>query len=68
MTLVSWQKFYKVKKAGGLDLRDPALLNKVLGAKIRWRWLKIPQDLWAHLWRKKYTPTIPKRELIRWNG
>jgi hypothetical protein len=68
MTLVSWQKVCKVKKAGGLGLRDPTLLNKVLSAKIWWRWLKIPQDLWARLWRKKYTPTIPERELIRWNG
>jgi hypothetical protein len=24
--------------------------------------------LWAQLWRKKYTPTFPETELIRWNG
>jgi hypothetical protein len=68
MTLVSWQKVCNPKKVGGLGLRDPAILNKVLSAKIWWRWLKRPQDLWACLWRKKYTPTIPERELIRWNG
>jgi hypothetical protein len=68
MSLVSWQKVCNPKKAGGLGLWDPTILNKVLSAKIWWRWLKRPQDLWARLWRKKYTPTIPETELIRWNG
>jgi hypothetical protein len=67
MTLVSWQKVCKVKKVGGLGLRDSTLLNKVLSAKIWWRWLKRPQDLWARLWRKN-TPQKSQRELIRWNG
>jgi hypothetical protein len=47
ISLVSWQKVCNPKKAGGLGLRDPAILNKVLSAKIWWRWLKRPQDLWA---------------------
>jgi hypothetical protein len=67
-TLVSWKKVCKPKNLGGLGLRDPTILNKVLSAKIWWRWLKRPQDLWARLWRKKYTPTIPEKELIRWSG
>jgi hypothetical protein len=58
MTLVSWQKVCKPKKAGGLGLRDPTLLNKVLSAKIWWRWLKIPQDLWAPL-EEKIHPNHP---------
>jgi hypothetical protein len=43
-------------------------MNKVLSAKIWWRWLKRPQDLWAKLWRRKYTPNTAERNLIRWNG
>jgi hypothetical protein len=68
ITLVSWGKVYNPKKAGGIGLRDPTILNKVLSAKIWWIWLKRPQYLWACLWRKKYTPTISERELIRWNS
>jgi ribonuclease HI len=43
-------------------------MNKILSAKIWWRWLKHPKDLWARLWRKKYTPNIAERDLIRWDG
>jgi hypothetical protein len=43
-------------------------MNKVLSAKIWWHWLKYPGDLWAKLWRKKYTPTTAEKNLIRWNG
>ena len=34
ISLVSWQKICNPKKVGGLGLRDPAILNKVLSAKI----------------------------------
>lgn len=68
ITLVSWQKVCKPKKDGGIGLKDPPILNKILSAKISWRWLKRPQDLWARLWRKKYTPTTQEKELTRWNG
>jgi hypothetical protein len=43
-------------------------MNKVLSAKIWWRWLKHPKDLWARLWRKKYAPNVVEKNLIRWNG
>jgi hypothetical protein len=43
-------------------------MNKILSAKIWWRWLKKPQDLWAKLWRRKYAPNMVERNLIRWNG
>jgi hypothetical protein len=58
IALISWEKICKPKLQGGLGLRDPATLNKVLSAKIWWRWLKRPKDLWARLWRKKYVPHI----------
>jgi hypothetical protein len=68
IALVSWDKLCKPKKQGGLGLRDPGIMNKVLSAKIWWRWLKHPRELWAKLWRKKYTPGLPENRLIRWNG
>ena len=32
--LVSWKSLTKRKEEGGLGLRDPEILNKVLGAKL----------------------------------
>jgi hypothetical protein len=68
IALVSWEKLCKPKAQGGLGLRDPSIMNKVLSAKIWWRWLKNPTDLWARLWRKKYAPRTAEKNLIRWNG
>jgi hypothetical protein len=68
IALVSWDKLCQPKEQGGLGLRDPAIMNKVLSAKIWWRWLKKPKDLWARLWRKKYAPEVAEKNLIRWNG
>jgi hypothetical protein len=44
--LVSWDKVCKPKLNGGLGICDPGLLNEVMGAKIWWRWLKKPNELW----------------------
>jgi hypothetical protein len=68
IALVSWDKLCRPKAQGGLGLRDPLIMNKVLTAKIWWRWLKQPQDLWAKFWRKKYTPHVAEKNLIRWDG
>jgi len=54
--------------AGGIGLKYPSILNKVLGEKIWWRWLKRLQELWAHLWRKNYSSSVLKKDLIRCNG
>lgn len=40
--LVSLDKFCKPKSHGGLGLHDPETLNKVLGAKLWWQWIKEP--------------------------
>eukprot|EP00253_Pinus_taeda_P017254 PITA_17254 len=37
--LASWSQLTKRKEKGGLGLRDPEILNRVLGAKLWWRWL-----------------------------
>jgi exonuclease III len=68
IALVSWEKICRPKEQGGLGIRDPSIMNKVLSAKIWWRWLKNPTDLWAKLWRKKYAPNTAENNLIRWNG
>jgi hypothetical protein len=68
IALISWEKLCKPKTQGGLGIRDPSIMNKVLSAKIWWRWLKKPNDLWAKLWRGKYAPNMAERNLIRWNG
>jgi len=43
--LVSWKHLTKRKEEGGLGLRDLDKLNKVLGAKLWWRWLRGGNDL-----------------------
>jgi hypothetical protein len=63
--LVSWEKICKPTSLGGLGLHDPGKLNNVMGEKIWWRWLKYPKELWARLWKKKYTPQIQQEKLIR---
>eukprot|EP00253_Pinus_taeda_P017364 PITA_17364 len=38
--LVAWDRICKPKSHGGLSLHDREILNRVLGAKVWWRWLK----------------------------
>jgi len=47
------------KKVGGIRLRDPEHSNKVMGAKIWWRWLAYPNTPWASLWTEKYASNNP---------
>jgi hypothetical protein len=68
LALISWENICRPKAQGGLGIKYPSTMNKVLSAKSWWRWLKRPQDLWAKLWRRKYTPNTVERNLIRWNG
>eukprot|EP00253_Pinus_taeda_P017321 PITA_17321 len=52
--LVAWDKLCKPKTHGGLGLHDPNTLNKVLGAKLWWRWLNETRNPWVKLWKQKY--------------
>eukprot|EP00253_Pinus_taeda_P017086 PITA_17086 len=52
--LVAWERVCKPKSHGGLGLNDPEILNKFLGAKVWWRWLKEIQSPWEKLWKQKY--------------
>jgi hypothetical protein len=47
-----------------LGLRDSCMINSIMGAKTWWKVLKNPEALWAHLWKKKYTPDIEESKLI----
>jgi hypothetical protein len=67
IALISWEKICKPKLKGGLGLWDPTILNKVLSAKIWWRWIKRQKDLWDRLWRKKYVLYIAEKKFIRLN-
>ena len=52
--LVSWKNLVKRKEEGGLGIRDPEMLNKILGAKLWWRWLQGGKDVWKKIWEIKY--------------
>eukprot|EP00253_Pinus_taeda_P019814 PITA_19814 len=63
--LVKWEKACVPKKAGGIGLRDPEHSNRIMGAKIWWRWLSYPGTLWARFWTAKYANNLPLEECIR---
>eukprot|EP00253_Pinus_taeda_P032936 PITA_32936 len=53
-SLVAWDRLCKPKFHVGLGIHDPCILNKVLGAKMWWRWLKEMKNPWVKLWKQKY--------------
>jgi len=52
--LVSWKNVTKRKEEGGLGVRDPEIINKILGAKLWWRWVQGGNDIWKRIWNQKY--------------
>ena len=40
-------------------------MNKVLSAKIWWRWVTNKGEPWAHVWQQKYAWGWDKQRLIR---
>eukprot|EP00253_Pinus_taeda_P024197 PITA_24197 len=63
--LASWSQLTERKEKGGLGLRDPEILNKVLGAKLWWRWLSGGNDLWKTIWKEKYNMPDSAVEILR---
>eukprot|EP00253_Pinus_taeda_P004365 PITA_04365 len=63
--LVSWSQLTERKEKGGLGLRDPETLNRVLGAKLWWRWLSGGNDLWKTIWRTKYRMPSSQVDILR---
>eukprot|EP00253_Pinus_taeda_P004744 PITA_04744 len=66
--LVARDKICKPKAHGGLGLDDPEVLNKVVGTKLWWRWLKEPDAPWAQIWNKKYANNWQAKDHIRMSG
>lgn len=63
--LVSWDHLMERKEKGGLGMRDPKKLNKVLGAKLWWRWLRGGNDIWKAIWTHKYNMPNTPEEILR---
>lgn len=64
-SLISWKDLVKSKTEGGLGLRDPYMLNQVMGAKLWWRWMNGGNDLWKRIWTKKYNMPTKPEEILR---
>ena len=63
--LVDWEMVCRPKQVGGLGLRDLEVMNKVLSAKIWWRWVTNKGELWASFWHQKYAKGSSRKNLIR---
>eukprot|EP00253_Pinus_taeda_P025221 PITA_25221 len=63
--LVSWANLIQRKEEGGLGVRDPETLNKVLGAKLWWRWLQGGTNVWKKIWEYKYNMPEQTEEKLR---
>jgi len=44
------------------------MLNKVLGAKLWWRWMQGGNDLWKRIWTQKYNMSASTAERLRAEG
>jgi len=47
--LLSWKWLIKSLTERGLGLRDPYIVNQVMGAKLWWLWIQGGEDLWKTL-------------------
>jgi hypothetical protein len=56
MHLVSWEVVKKSMAEGGLQIRDPALVNLALGGKLLWKLIHEPTHLVSVTLRAKYRP------------
>eukprot|EP00253_Pinus_taeda_P011429 PITA_11429 len=54
--LVKWDVVKKTQADGGLQIRDPALINLALGGKILWKLLHEPTHPVSEILRSKYSP------------
>eukprot|EP00253_Pinus_taeda_P018997 PITA_18997 len=63
--LCSWKSITKPKEKGGLGLRDPWILNQVMAAKLRWRWMQGGPNLLKEIWTVKYNMPLSPEEILR---
>lgn len=66
--LGAWEKICKPKAHGGLGLDDLEVINKVLGEKLWWRWIKESNAPWAQIWNQKYTNNWQDKDHMRMFG
>jgi len=66
--LVSWETICKPKNHRGLGRDDLEVLNKVLGEKLWWRWIKDSDAPWARIWKEKYASNWQTKDHIRMFG
>ncbi|XP_026449926.1 uncharacterized protein LOC113350066 [Papaver somniferum] len=52
----AWDDIRTSKVSSGIGIRDPYKVNMSLLAKLAWRMLKNPEDLWVKILRGKYFP------------
>ena len=52
--LVDWEMMCKPKRNGGLGLRDLKVADRVMSAKIWWRWVTHTEEPWVTFWHFKY--------------
>ena len=62
--LVAQEKICKPKTHEGLGLDDLEVLNKVLGEKLWWRWIKDSNAPWAQIWNQKYASNWQDKDHI----
>eukprot|EP00253_Pinus_taeda_P033659 PITA_33659 len=63
--LVKWDTACLPKKGGCLGLRDPPLINAMMGARIWWRWISGPSTPWTTLWNAKYVGNCRREEIVK---
>jgi hypothetical protein len=63
--LVDWNTLCTPKATGELGLKDSESSNKVMRARIWWRWITYTNEPWAQLWHRKYALGWEKKNLIR---
>ena len=51
-----------------MGLWDLEVANKVMSAKIWWRWATHKEEPWAKFWHHKYAQGMSKQHLIRYEG
>ena len=57
------------KTKGGLGIRDPGMMNLVMGSKLVWRFIKGGKEWWKEVLRKKYLKKPRLKCLdIEWMG
>jgi len=54
---VSWPNLTKHNMEEGMGLRDPYILNQVMGAKLWWHWIGGDLDLWKQIGTRQYKMT-----------